>query len=162
MSVGQPVEPRHHFVHSRVVLHGARAQRIHAQINGVVPGGKTRKVADDFNLAHFRHVAEIPSFGWTQELCRVYFRHVERRQLPGGLASPRFFEDQTLVLADVTGGFAGHVLHRATSSMSLRTSASFMARVERSLSATRPTAVSIAVRVVISVQHQSAALPNSG
>ncbi len=35
-------------------------------------------------------------------------------------------------------------------------------RTERSLSATSPTAVSIALRVVISVQHHSAALPSSG
>ena len=158
----QPFHPRHRLIHPRIVLHRAGAQRVQPGIHPVIPGGKPGKVADDFNLAHFRHVAEILSFGWTQELCRVDFRHVERRQLPGGLARPRFFEDESLVLADVTGGFAGHVLHRATSWMSLRTSASFMARVELSLSATRPTAVSIAVRVVISVQHQSAALPNSG
>ena len=39
MPVRQPLKPRHDFVHPRVVLHGARAQRIHAKINGVIPGG---------------------------------------------------------------------------------------------------------------------------
>lgn len=48
--------------------------------------------------------------------------------------------------------------HRATSS----STSSLADRTERSLSAIRPAAVSIALRVVSSVQHQSAALPSSG
>src|SRR4051794_15800564 len=47
--------------------------------------------------------------------------------------------------------------HRAISSIS-----SFAERTERSLSATTPTAVSIAERVVSSVQHHKLALPSSG
>jgi len=48
--------------------------------------------------------------------------------------------------------------HRVTSC----SSTSFILRTPRSLSATRPTAVSIMERVVSSVQHHSAALPISG
>ena len=62
MAVGDAVQPRHDFVHPRVVLHRAGAERIHAEIDGVIPGGKAREVADDFDLAHFGHVAEISSF----------------------------------------------------------------------------------------------------
>ena len=87
--VGMPIrnslDPRHGFVHARVVLHGARAQRIHAQIDRVVPRGKPREVANDLNLAHFGHVAQIFSFRRAQKLGGIHFRHVERRQLPCGL-----------------------------------------------------------------------------
>ena len=38
MAIGNAIEPRYHFVHTRVVLHGAGAERIHAEIDGVVPG----------------------------------------------------------------------------------------------------------------------------
>ncbi len=34
---GNPLEPGNKFVHARVVLHRAGAQRIHPQVNGVVP-----------------------------------------------------------------------------------------------------------------------------
>ena len=48
-----PVEPRHKFVHARIVFHGAGAQRIHAQVDCVIPGGKPRKVTEHFDLADF-------------------------------------------------------------------------------------------------------------
>ena len=44
---------RDQFVHARVVLHGARPQRIHAVVDGVVPGGEAREVADSFHFADF-------------------------------------------------------------------------------------------------------------
>ena len=50
---GDAVEASDKFVYARVVFHGAGAQRIHAEIDGVVPGGKSRKVADDFDFADF-------------------------------------------------------------------------------------------------------------
>ena len=67
------------------------------------------------------------------------------------------FEDQTLILIDVARRFRSPVLHRATSSTS-----SLAERTERSLSATSPTAVSIAERVVSSVQHHKEEFPSSG
>ena len=55
---------------ARVVLHGAGAQRIHAVIDGVVPGGEAREVADGFHLADFgkavdsgAHVLRAERFG---------------------------------------------------------------------------------------------------
>jgi len=49
---GDAVEPGDEFVHARVVLHRAGTQRIHAQVNRVVPRRKAREVANDFDLAH--------------------------------------------------------------------------------------------------------------
>src|ERR1700674_5493090 len=146
MPVREPLNARDEFVHSWVVFHGARTQRIHSQIDGVIPRREPREVADDFYLAHLRHVAEILPILLAEQLRRIHFRNIERRQLPGRLSGRRLFEDQSFVLADVTRRFASHVLrrHLATSSGS----ASFMFLTERSLSATRPTAVSIIERVV--------------
>ena len=50
---GDAVEARHEFVDARVVLHRAGTQRIHAEVDRVVPGRKPREVAQDFDLAHF-------------------------------------------------------------------------------------------------------------
>ena len=52
-----PPAPRsasHKLIHPRVVLHRARAQRIHAQIDGVVPRREPREVANDLDLAQLR------------------------------------------------------------------------------------------------------------
>ncbi len=51
---GEAVEPGHEFVDAWVVLHRAGAQRVHAQVDRVVPGGKPGEVAQDFDLAYFR------------------------------------------------------------------------------------------------------------
>src|SRR5262249_14812144 len=155
MAVSHTIKTSNDLVYARVVLHGAGAQRIHAQVDSVIPRRETREVANDFNFADFRHVSQIFTLRRTQQLGGIYLRDIERRQLPGCFSGRRFFEDQALILADVARGFARHVLHRATSSASAAGSPA-------SLSANMPTAVSIALRVVISVQHHSAALPNSG
>ena len=64
---------------------------------------------------------------------------------------------RTTVFPDGTNRKAFCRTHRATSSTS-----SLEDRIERSLSETNPTAVSIALRVVNSVQHHKAAFPSSG
>ena len=50
---GEAVEARDEFVYARIVFHGAGAERIHAEIDGVIPGGEAREVADDFDFADF-------------------------------------------------------------------------------------------------------------
>ncbi len=55
----QAFDARHLLIHARVVLHGAGAERIEAQIDGVVPGGEAREVADDFHFADFREVFDF-------------------------------------------------------------------------------------------------------
>ena len=62
---GEAIEPRHEFVYARVVLHGAGAQRIHPQVDGVVPGGKPREVAEDFDLADFGESPATSSRAWS-------------------------------------------------------------------------------------------------
>ena len=57
MRLGQALDARDKFVHARVVLHGAGAERIHAEVDGVVPGGEAREVADDLDLAELREQA---------------------------------------------------------------------------------------------------------
>ena len=88
MRLGQPGQPRHHLVHARVVLHGARAQRIHAVVHGVVPRGQAGEVADDFDLAHLGHVAQVLARLLAQQLRSIDLWHVERRQLVRLLARP--------------------------------------------------------------------------
>ncbi len=140
--VGQPGQTRGELVDARVVLHGARAQRIHAVIDGVVPGGHAGEVADDFDLAHLGHVAQVLASLIAEQRFGIDFRHVQRRQLVSLLAGRRLLEDESFVLTNVRGGFLDLVveLHYATSF----------------------TAASIDSRVMVSVQHQSAALPSSG
>ena len=50
---GQTIEARDEFVDAWIVFHGAGAERIHAEVNGVIPGGKAREMADDFDFADF-------------------------------------------------------------------------------------------------------------
>ena len=51
MGLGEAFNAGDQLVDARVVLHGAGAERIHAQVDGVVPGGEAREVANDFDLA---------------------------------------------------------------------------------------------------------------
>jgi hypothetical protein len=53
MRPGEAFGARDQLVDARVVLHGAGAQRIHAVVDGVVPGGEAREVADSFHFADF-------------------------------------------------------------------------------------------------------------
>ena len=46
-----PLEPRHKLIHPRIVFHRARSQRIHPQIDRVIPRRKPREVPDHFNFA---------------------------------------------------------------------------------------------------------------
>src|ERR1700730_18503177 len=115
MTVRDSLHARDGFIHTRVVLHRARTQGIHAEVNGVVPGGKPRKVADDLDLADLGHVAEIFSLCFIEKFGCVDFRHVERRQFPGSLPGRRLPEDQAFVVVDMLGRFARFMLHNLSS-----------------------------------------------
>ena len=81
------------LIDARVVLHRAGAQRIEPEVNRVVPGGKTRKMANDFELADFGKFLDFrPYVPLSKHLLRIHVRHVQRRQadsrvLPGELSS---------------------------------------------------------------------------
>src|SRR5215470_10622010 len=106
------VEAGHKLVDARVVFHGAGTKRVHAEIDGVVPSGETREVADDFDFADLEKVfntlaavkpAERP--GW------VGGGHVERGQLEGAFAWRRLFENQAFILIGVARRFLDGVRH---------------------------------------------------
>src|SRR2546428_680036 len=50
---GDPIKTGYEFIDARVVLHCAGAQRIHTEVDGVVPRRKAREVPEYFDLAHF-------------------------------------------------------------------------------------------------------------
>src|ERR1700737_5111515 len=114
---------------------------------------------NDLNLAYLGHVPQVSSLGGAKKLWRVSFGHIEGRKFPRRPSQGRLFEDQALIQVSVTRGLASHVLHRVTSSTSLP---SFSDESDCSLWAINPAAVSVALRVVISVQHHREALPSSG
>jgi hypothetical protein len=60
MRPGESFDARHLLVHARIVFHGAGAERIEAEIDGVVLRGEAREVADGFHFADF---GEIGDFG---------------------------------------------------------------------------------------------------
>ena len=51
MGLGEAFDTGDGLVDARVVLHGAGAERIHAEVDGVVPGGEAGEVADDLDFA---------------------------------------------------------------------------------------------------------------
>ena len=137
-------EPRYEFIHARVVLHGAGAERIHAKIDGVIPGGKPREVAQHFDFAHFGEAFDAflammcaKRFGWFRG------RHIQWRQFERALSRRRFLEDQSFVLIYVPRHFSDcfvHIflnrlfqrpLHRAGKSLNLRAGRCFRHAYER-------------------------------
>ena len=81
MGAGDSFEAGDDLVDARVVLHGAGAERVHAEIDRVIPGGEAGEVADDFDLADLGQVAEIFARSVSAEQsCGVDLGHVERRQ----------------------------------------------------------------------------------
>ena len=103
---GDAVQARDEFVYPRVVFHRAGAERVHAEVNRVIPRGKPREVADHFDLADFgksfdgfAHVVRA------QRRARIHGGHIERRQLEPALAGRGLLEDQPFILADVPPRF---------------------------------------------------------
>ena len=106
MRFGQAFDARDEFVDARVVLHRAGAERIHAEVDGVVPGGEAREVADDFDLAQLGQQARRFAVRIAEQRRGIDFRHVERRQLVGLLARRGLLEDEAFVLRLVGTDFA--------------------------------------------------------
>jgi hypothetical protein len=107
MRIGEPLDASDELIHARVVLHGAGAERIHAQVDGVVPGREPREVADDFNLAQLGQFAGRGAMGRAEQRRGIDSGHIERRQLVSALARRGFLEEQRLVLRLVGADFAG-------------------------------------------------------
>ncbi len=70
------------LIEPRVVLHRARTERIHAEIDRIVPGRHANEVTDDIDFADFGHAFEIVvalKCGG-HELIERRFVDIERRQ----------------------------------------------------------------------------------
>ena len=107
MFVRQAIEPRDEFIHARVVFHGAGTERIHAEINRVIPCGEPREVADHFDLADFGKAFDCVAREFRAErIRRINCRYIERRKFHAALARRGLLEDQAFVLADVRARFA--------------------------------------------------------
>ena len=108
MRLGQALDAGDRLIDARVVLHGAGAQRIHAQVDRVVPSREPREVADDLDFAQLGEQARYLPVRITKQRRHIHHRHVERRQLVSALPRRRLLEDERLVLrlvgADFTGG----------------------------------------------------------
>src|SRR6266849_10544158 len=93
------IKPGHEFIDAWVVLHRAGAQRIHAQVNGVVPRRKPSEVAENFDLTHFGEpfdaaVAMIRA----ESLGGIGGGYVEWRQFERALSRRRLLENQPFAL----------------------------------------------------------------
>ena len=109
MGPGETFGARDKFVDARVVLHGARAERIEAEINGVIPSGEAGEVAQGFELAD---LGEVFDFGANVILAEgrggVDRRDVERRELIADFAGGGLLKQERFVLDDVLGDFFDH------------------------------------------------------
>ncbi len=115
MGFGDRVEAGDDLVDPRVVLHGAGAERIHAVIDRVIPGGEAGEVADDFDLADLRKRGGFGAQSVAEFGGGIDFGHVERAQAIGFFARRGVLEDQAFVLRDVRGDLANVlVAHRFT------------------------------------------------
>src|ERR1051326_275100 len=136
MKVSKARDARDALVQTRVVFHRARTERIHPDIDRVVPSRHANEVTHDVDFADFRHAGEIvvtlELFG--DEIVERRFVDVERGQSIADASGLRTFEDQLLVRTDVTGYFRDAVGH---SSLNAETSASICSRVFVSVTQTR-------------------------
>jgi hypothetical protein len=106
MRPGQAVDARYQLVDARVVLHGAGAERIHPVIDGVIPGGKTREVAQNFDLTNFRKPGNALVAMMTAQDPRVVGGwDVQRGQFKGTFSWRGGLKDEPFVLTNVLGCF---------------------------------------------------------
>ena len=101
VSVGKTLEAGDGFVHARVVLHGAASERIHAEVDGVIPGGEPGEVADDLDLGELGHDAEARALRFAEEGAGVDGGDVEFGEAIGLLAGRRLLKDEVFVLVNV-------------------------------------------------------------
>src|SRR5580704_3009648 len=98
MFTRESIEPRDEFVYARIVFHGAGTERIHSEVDGVIPRGKPGEMPDHFDLADFRKTFDrvAREFG-AKRSERIDCRHIERRYFYASLARSGLFEYQPLV-----------------------------------------------------------------
>ena len=108
MKVRKTVDAGYFLIKPRVIFHRAGAEWIHALVDRIIPRGDAREVPHDVDFSDFRHTHKII---FALKLARNNFVerdliNVERRQTESRTAWLRAFEDQLLVMADVSSYFA--------------------------------------------------------
>src|SRR5580693_3722205 len=107
-----PIESRDEFVYTWVVLHRAGTQRIHAEVDRVIPRRKPREVANHFDFTDFGEIFHAAAaMTCAKSLRGIDRRYVERRQFERALAGRGFLEDQPFVLIGVPRRFFDLVTH---------------------------------------------------
>src|SRR5215203_2613246 len=100
MQVRKAGDTRDLFVKPRVVLHRARSERVHAEVDRVIPRRDAREMPNDVDLAYFGYTVKIviaSQFG-RQKIVDVCFLDVQLRQAITDATRLRALEDQRLVL----------------------------------------------------------------
>src|SRR5688572_3497791 len=107
MKIGVTRDPRGLFIEPRVVLHRARTERIHAEVDRIIPRGHPRKMPNDIYLGNFGHSIEIvvaSQFCWNDAV-DTYRIDVEFRQVVTYAAGLRTLKYQPLVLCRMLCNF---------------------------------------------------------
>ena len=162
MFARKTIEPRDEFVHAWIVFHCAGAERIHAEVDRVIPCGKAREMTDHFDFADFRKPFDRVAREFRAKRGgRINCRYIERRNLHAPLARSGLLEYKTLVLVRVRthlfdrGGGRVRVYNFRTQ---VRSSYTGVSRIFFSAAAKR----SISTRGIVSVTQTSARFVNSG
>ena len=150
---GEAGQPRHALVDLGVVLHGAGAERVEAEVDRGVPGGQAREVAHDLDLGELGQARQVVAHGVGAEAAprgRPQARRCAGSWQPTR-PGPAALEEQRLLVGRraVTAGV----------SRERRPCASLMRRRAPARLASRR---SICARVASSVVQTSTAGPSSG
>src|SRR5204863_2277279 len=87
----------------------AGAQRVHPQIDGVVPGGQAREMADRLDFAHLGEIFDLlANISGAEDGPGVDRRHVELGKLVSLFAGRAALEQERLVLRDVRQNLVDH------------------------------------------------------
>ena len=106
MRLRNPLQPRYKFIYPRIVLHRAAAQRIHPQVDRVIPSREPREMANDLNLAQLRELCSFFARIFAQQILGIDLWNIEGRQPIRLLPRRRLLKAQPLVLRQVRGNFA--------------------------------------------------------
>src|SRR5208337_433971 len=97
----------HRFVELRVVFHGARSEGIEAEVDGVVPSGDARKVADHIHLGEFRQTLAIRAQKRRGELVLGSDRrYIEGRERIAHASRSTALEKERLLVGEAPCGMA--------------------------------------------------------
>ena len=83
---GDAVQTRDVLVHARVVLHGAGAERIHAEVDREIPSGEAREVADHLDFTDFGEAGYFRRERCAPRACFAFTAGTSS----GGNSKPRF------------------------------------------------------------------------